>query len=297
MPFHDSLYRLRTGQKLSQAKLAERIGVTAQSVQKWESGAAVPELEKIIRISQYFGVSLDALLLDRDVRTQEEMPGNRRLRPQYANVPEYESYSAALETEYRQCLDEGLDVAGYADLFSAAAKMPAGEEKEKIADVLFDIVLNAARREGYAYEEPSGYAEIVRLRKAYDFPARRPGEAELKEKLLGAWTGRACGCLLGKPVEGARTDELVPFLKRTGNYPMHRYILNSDLTDEIVADYTFGFGGRCYADTVDGMPVDDDTNYTVLAQELIERRGRDFAPQDVAQLWLDSQPKSAYFTA
>ena len=34
MPFHDSLYRLRTGQKLSQAKLAERIGVTAQSVQK-----------------------------------------------------------------------------------------------------------------------------------------------------------------------------------------------------------------------------------------------------------------------
>ena len=180
MPFHDSLYRLRTGQKLSQAKLAERIGVTAQSVQKWESGAAVPELEKIIRISQYFGVSLDALLLDRDVRTQEEMPGNRRLRPQYANVPEYESYSAALETEYRQCLDEGLDVAGYADLFSAAAKMPAGEEKEKIADVLFDIVLNAARREGYAYEEPSGYAEIVRLRKAYDFPARRPGMAELK---------------------------------------------------------------------------------------------------------------------
>lgn len=297
MPFHDSLYRLRTGQKLSQAKLAERIGVTAQSVQKWESGAAVPELEKIIRISQYFGVSLDALLLDRDVRTQEEMPGNRRLRPQYANVPEYESYSAALETEYRQCLDEGLDVTGYADLFSAAAKMPAGEEKEKIADVLFDIVLNAARREGYAYEEPSGYAEIVRLRKAYDFPARRPGKAELKEKLLGAWTGRACGCLLGKPVEGARTDELVPFLKRTGNYPMHRYILNSDLTDEIVADYKFGFGGRCYADTVDGMPVDDDTNYTVLAQELIERRGRDFAPQDVAQLWLDSQPKSAYFTA
>lgn len=297
MPFRDSLYRLRTGQKLSQAKLAERIGVTAQSVQKWESGAAVPELDKIVRISQYFGVSLDALLLDRDVRTKEEMPGNRRLRPQYANLPEYESYSAALETELRQCLDEGLDVAGYADLFSAAAKMPAGEEKEKIADVLFGIVLNAARRDDYVYEEPSEYAEIVRLCKPYDFPASRPGRAELKEKLLGAWTGRACGCLLGKPVEGARTDELVPFLKRTGNYPMYRYILNADLTDEIVADYKFGFGGRCYADTVDGMPVDDDTNYTVLAQELIERRGRGFSSQDVAQLWLDSQPKSAYFTA
>ena len=50
MPFHDSLYRLRTGQKLSQAKLAERIGVTAQSVQKWESGAVVTDsIEDIIR--------------------------------------------------------------------------------------------------------------------------------------------------------------------------------------------------------------------------------------------------------
>ena len=52
MPFHDSLYRLRTGQKLSQAKLAERIGVTAQSVQKWESGAAVPELDKMMTTAE-----------------------------------------------------------------------------------------------------------------------------------------------------------------------------------------------------------------------------------------------------
>ena len=52
---------------------------------------------------------------------------------------------------------------------------------------------------------------------------------------------------------------------------MHRYIRHTDLNDGIVDKYNFRFAGRCYADTVDGMPVDDDTNYIVLAQEIVER--------------------------
>ena len=297
MALKDSIYKLRTEEKLSQAKFAEILEVSSQAVQKWESGTSVPELDKLVRIAQHFGITIDALVLDRDIRAQEELPYSRKIRPQYKNVPEYESYAAALPIEYRQCLDEGLDIDSYGELFASVSKMPAGEAKERIADVLFNIVLNAKTRRDYAYIEPSEYSEIIKLRREYEFPKKEPNKEELKEKILGAWTGRACGCLLGKPVEGAGTDELVPFLKRTGNYPMSRYILNSDLTKELVTDYKFGFGGRCYADTVDGMPVDDDTNYTVLAQELIERFGKNFTPQDVAWLWLESQPKSAYFTA
>lgn len=78
---------------------------------------------------------------------------------------------------------------------------------------------------------------------------------------------------------------------------MKRYIFKSDLTEEMMTEYKFGLGGKCYADTVDGMPVDDDTNYTVLAQQLVERYGRDFTSKDVMQLWLDSQTKNAYCTA
>ena len=297
MALKDSIYRLRTEEKLSQAKFADLLDVSSQAVQKWESGASVPELDKLIKMAQHFGITIDSLVLGRDVHTQEELPYSRKIHPQFANLPEWESYAAALPTEYRQCTDEGLDVSEYAELFAAAAKMPAGEAKERISDVLFDIVLNAKSRRDYPYNEPSDYAEIVKLCKKYEFARKEPGEEELKEKLLGAWTGRACGCLLGKPVEGARTDELVPFLRRTGNYPMYRYIRNSDLTKELINDYRYGFGGRCYADTVDGMPVDDDINYTVLAQVLIERYGRDFTPRDAARLWLESQPKNAYCTA
>ena len=78
---------------------------------------------------------------------------------------------------------------------------------------------------------------------------------------------------------------------------MHRYILRSDLTEEILNKYSFPLASRPYADEIDGMPVDDDTNYTVLYQEIIETFGRDFTPFDVSRAWLYSQPKDAYCTA
>ena len=45
------------------------------------------------------------------------------------------------------------------------------------------------------------------------------------------------------------------------------------------------------------MPYDDDTNYTVLAQEVIEQYGRDFTPYDMSRAWLHHQPKDSYCTA
>jgi ADP-ribosylglycohydrolase len=45
------------------------------------------------------------------------------------------------------------------------------------------------------------------------------------------------------------------------------------------------------------MPVDDDTNYTVLAQIVIDKYGRDFTPYDMSRAWLDYQGKDAYCTA
>lgn len=120
---------------------------------------------------------------------------------------------------------------------------------------------------------------------------------QLDKKIHGAWMGRICGCLLGKTVEGIKTDELLPFLKETDNYPMHRYILHSDLNDGILSKYTFRFANRCYADKIDGMPVDDDTNYIVLAQQIIEKYGRNFTSYDVSRAWLALQSKDAYCTA
>ena len=62
MTFSEKLIRLRRREGLSQEQLADRLGVTRQSVSKWESGSAAPETGKLIAISELFGVSLDYLL-------------------------------------------------------------------------------------------------------------------------------------------------------------------------------------------------------------------------------------------
>lgn len=212
---------------------------------------------------------------------------------------EWEVYSKQLKIEYKQCIEEGLDMDAYKDVIMAVANMPNGNEKEAMADVIFHLVLNAKKKEDYPYVEPSDLEGIKVLRKPYGFEkAEVPAGDALKNKIAGAWYGRICGCLLGKPVEGCRVHDLVPFLKETGNYPMTRYIMRSDFNEEIDAKYDFDFiGKKSYPDVIECAPVDDDTNYVVLAQLLIKKYGRDFTPCDMSRMWVASQSKNAYCTA
>lgn len=297
MALPEKITKLRTASNMTQEQMAALLGVSRQAVQKWERGDATPELEKIIKIAKYFDISIDALLLDSDTRITEELTVTKQLKPQYANIHEWEFYADGAETEYLQCIEEGLDVARYKDLFDFVYYMPQGEIKKKLGDVLFDIVRSAGSVEGYSYIEPSELETIRNLRCAHTFEKHPFDREALEKKIHGAWMGRVCGCLLGKTVEGIRTNELHPFLKETDNYPMHRYIRRRDITDEICEKYTYRFASRCYADEVDGMPPDDDTNYTVMAQILIDTYGKDFTSYDVSRLWLNAQRKDSYCTA
>ena len=62
MSLGERIYKLRTKKNLSQGELAERLEVSRQSVSKWENNNAVPDLEKIIALSEIFEVSLDELV-------------------------------------------------------------------------------------------------------------------------------------------------------------------------------------------------------------------------------------------
>ena len=64
MIFADKLIMLRKKAGWSQEELAEQMNVTRQSVSKWEGAQSVPDLEKMIRLSELFGVSTDYLLKD-----------------------------------------------------------------------------------------------------------------------------------------------------------------------------------------------------------------------------------------
>lgn len=64
MTLGEKIYRLRTESGLSQESFGDSLGVSRQSVSKWETGQSVPELEKIVAISNLFGVTTDYLLRD-----------------------------------------------------------------------------------------------------------------------------------------------------------------------------------------------------------------------------------------
>lgn len=64
MNFSEKLTNLRRREGFSQEQLADRLGVTRQSVSKWESGAAQPELSKLVALSELFRVSVDYLVKD-----------------------------------------------------------------------------------------------------------------------------------------------------------------------------------------------------------------------------------------
>lgn len=222
---------------------------------------------------------------------------NAEIKTDYNHADDFTRYHKDIMAEFNQSIEEGLDLEKYKSLFETISKMENGEEKAKKSDELFMLVMEASLRKDYKYNEPNEIEKIKELRKKHEFSQKDPDAETLKKKIYGAWVGRACGCLLGKPVECIRSDELIPLLKETGNYPLSRYILKTDITDDMHSRYKFYLKNKAYADTVDGMPVDDDTNYVVLAQKIVEECGRDFSTKDVGKAWLKYQSIYSYFTA
>lgn len=96
MMFSEKLIRLRRERGLSQEQLADQLGVTRQSVSKWESGAAMPELVKLISLSEMFDVTLDYLVKD-----AVEERGSSRQEPSRTDTARLERKLDDLSRSYR----------------------------------------------------------------------------------------------------------------------------------------------------------------------------------------------------
>jgi AbrB family looped-hinge helix DNA binding protein len=59
--FKDNLIQMRKLLQMTQEDIAEKLGVTRQSVAKWEAGETIPDLDKCKLLADIFGVSLDDL--------------------------------------------------------------------------------------------------------------------------------------------------------------------------------------------------------------------------------------------
>ena len=187
MNVSDAIYEIRSMAKLSQEQLASMLGVTRQAVQKWESGAGIPDLPHLIQISKRFGVSLDSLIFGSNARFLDELPVEREIKSALSQLHRWERYSADLGVEYRQSEEEGYDIEQYKALFDAVEKMPDSDYKEKMADVLFELRLNLPKRKGFAYNEPSDYDSIVSLCNNSLWKGGSADKGNLYDKVCGAW--------------------------------------------------------------------------------------------------------------
>lgn len=104
MTLGEKIYRLRSKQGLSQEAFGDSLGVSRQSVSKWETDQSQPELEKIVAISNLFGVSTDYLLKEETDREYEisdiegiDDPGDENT---YAEEAAYPSYYRTVKPRY-----------------------------------------------------------------------------------------------------------------------------------------------------------------------------------------------------
>lgn len=149
---------------------------------------------------------------------------------------------------------------------------------------------NTAPPERMRRREPNAFSQIRALRP--DGPRRllsHPNVGSLRKRMLGAWLGRAAGCMLGVPVEGWRVADMEALAGRTGMaFPPQTYWKEHPRPDDIrygvsrVNDYLEG--------RIKAIEVDDDLAYTLLGLLILERYGTGFSTTSVAEAWLDLLP-------
>ena len=205
--------------------------------------------------------------------------------------------------ELRQAREEGKDVDAVEALWLEAGGAPAPSrgasqepvpaELRRLALELLDELDSLARP--LAAQEPEGFAEI--LAEADPAPARAVADAS--ERIAGAWLGRAAGCVLGKPVESIPREGIRAIAQATENWPVAGWFTAEGLPEEVSERWPWNRASRptSLAENIDGIPEDDDLNFTMLGVALLERCGTDFDALDVARIWLDLLPSGRIFTA
>ena len=92
MSFSENLRVLRQEKNISQEQLADMLNVSRQAVSKWEQDSGYPETEKLIQIARKLDVSLDSLLLDKQLVSESDSerkgdiiisPADRKIAIQY----------------------------------------------------------------------------------------------------------------------------------------------------------------------------------------------------------------------
>ena len=208
-----------------------------------------------------------------------------------------------LREERQQRCDEGVVVpTSLADRMDALDPV-ADAWNEPVVFGLYDELMALPADPALAAAEPNDLDAIRSLRPQGPRDLRwSPSEAELLDRLHGAWTGRAAGCALGKPVEligctvsdGLLTGRptIKRYLENRGDWPLMDYFSGRDVGDGIIL-----WCEKSQREHIAFMEPDDDIHYSLTGLGVIEQYGPEFTWQNVADFWMAHIPIAAICTA
>lgn len=89
MNFNEKLINLRKSKGLSQEELGNELKVSRQTISKWESCQSYPDFQRLVLLSDFFGLTLDELVRDIDVQeVREKNLNNEKLSSIYDDINE-----------------------------------------------------------------------------------------------------------------------------------------------------------------------------------------------------------------
>ena len=146
MSFHSKMVKLRKINGFTQETFAAAVGVSRQSVYKWESGASYPEVEKLFKISRLFHVTVDDMLNEEmDVSVNGTMMTVAEVKAEADRLA-----AEAAEKKARREANKAKREAAAAAKAAAAAAAPVAEEaaapaeEEAAAPVAEDVAAPVA---------------------------------------------------------------------------------------------------------------------------------------------------------
>ena len=108
----DKIIALRKQHGWSQEELAGQLGVSRQAVSKWESTASIPDLERILKMSEIFQVSTDYLLKEELEEIEVSAPTEAETDEDLRSVS-LEEADNFIEQKKRNCFSTALAIAAY----------------------------------------------------------------------------------------------------------------------------------------------------------------------------------------
>jgi transcriptional regulator with XRE-family HTH domain len=94
MTFSEKLVILRKRAEMTQAELADRLGVSKKTVLRWERGEGMPDIQKIVQLAKIFSVSTDSLLID-SVSPESDGKHEQNKQRRHVSIGEAQEYLIA----------------------------------------------------------------------------------------------------------------------------------------------------------------------------------------------------------